>query len=162
MGIDGDTYGDAILQSGVDFNGDGTYDSWYEWYPDYAYDFSGFSIAAGDEITVTIAATTLAAGKVTLKNSRTGSSVSKSLTAPSSSSHLGGQNAEWIVEDFEENGSLVPLANFGTVTFTGASAVTNSGTSVALSGAEIIDLKQGSTVHTSVTVSGSTVTVKYV
>jgi len=159
VGIDGDTYGNAILQAGVDFNGDGTYDSWYEWYPDYAYDFSGFSIESGDEITVTIVATTLAAGTVTLKNSRTGSSVSKSL---SSSSHLGGQNAEWIVEDFEENGSLVPLSDFGTITFTNCTATTNTGTVLSPSDSGIIEIEQNGEVLTSVSVSGSTVTVKYV
>ncbi len=70
-------------------------------------------------------------------------------------------NAEWIVEDFEENGGLVPFANFGTVTFTGASATTNSGT-VGPSGADIIDIRQNNKVLTDVTVSGSSVTVKYV
>ena len=66
-----------------------------------------------------------------------GKKVSKTLSAPSSSASLGGQNAEWIVEDFESNGSLVPLSNFGTVVFTNAAAGTTSGTSVGLSGAEV-------------------------
>ena len=71
--------------------------------------------------------------------------------------------AEWIVEDFESNGSLVPLSNFGTVVFTGATAGTSSGSSVGLSGATVIDLKQGNTVHTDVTInSASQVTIKYV
>ena len=100
---------------------------------------------------------------MTITNESTGKSVSKSLTAPSSSSHLGGQNAEWIVEDYESNGSLVPLDNFGTVVFTQASAGTAAGTTVGLTGATVIDLKQGSTVYTSVTIdSASQVTIKYV
>ncbi|KAJ6576837.1 peptidase A4 family-domain-containing protein [Mycena sp. CBHHK59/15] len=49
--------------------------------------------------------------------------VSKTLT---SSARLCQENAKWIVEDFEENGSLVPFANFGTVSFTGAKATTSS------------------------------------
>jgi hypothetical protein len=73
------------------------------------------------------------------------------------------QNAEWIVEDFEENGSLVALSNFGTVVFTNAGTTLSSGGSEGLSGATIIDLKQGSTVYTDVTInSASQVTVKYV
>jgi hypothetical protein len=51
VGIDGDTCGTAILQTGVDWTKSGssyTYDAWYEWYPDYAYDFSGITIAAGN------------------------------------------------------------------------------------------------------------------
>lgn len=53
VGIDGDTCDTAILQTGVDWTKSGssiTYDAWYEWYPDYAYDFSGISIAAGNTI----------------------------------------------------------------------------------------------------------------
>ena len=56
VGIDGDTAQNSILQTGVDFyveNGEASYDAWYEWYPDYAYTFSGISINAGDTITVT-------------------------------------------------------------------------------------------------------------
>ncbi|PVI03336.1 hypothetical protein DM02DRAFT_612255 [Periconia macrospinosa] len=167
VGIDGDTYGAAILQAGVDFtvtsSGAVSYDSWYEWYPDYAYDFTGFSVKAGDVIQIDIVATTTSKGTVTLTNVSTGKSVSKTLNAPSSSSKLGGQNAEWIVEDFESNGSLVSLSNFGTVVFTGATAGTSSGSSVGLSGATVIDLKQSNTVHTDVTInSASQVTIKYI
>ena len=167
VGIDGDTYGNAILQAGVDFtvdsSGSVSYDSWYEWYPDYAYDFSNFDVSAGDVIQIDIVATTTSRGTVTLSNKSTGKAVSKTLSAPSSSASLGGQNAEWIVEDFEENGSLVALSNFGTVVFTGASAGLSSGSSVGLSGATAIDIKQGSTVYTSVSLdSSSQVTVKYV
>lgn len=56
VGIDGDTASNSILQTGVDFyvrDGEASYDAWYEWYPDYAYTFSGISISAGDTITVT-------------------------------------------------------------------------------------------------------------
>ncbi|KAF8313005.1 hypothetical protein DL93DRAFT_2059522 [Clavulina sp. PMI_390] len=161
VGIDGDTCGSAILQTGLDFNVKGTsvsYDAWYEWYPDYAYDFSGISFSAGDSVTITVTATSTKAGKAVITNNSTGKTVSKSLT---STAALCETNAEWIVEDFEEGSSLVPLANFGKVTFTGASAGTSSG-SVGPSGAEIIDLKQGSTVYTSVSTTSSSVTVTYV
>lgn len=59
VGIDGDSCQTAILQTGIDWTKSGssiTYDAWYEWYPDYAYDFSGITIAAGDSITVTVVA----------------------------------------------------------------------------------------------------------
>ena len=36
VGIDGDTCDTAILQTGIDWYADGTYDAWYEWYPSYA------------------------------------------------------------------------------------------------------------------------------
>jgi hypothetical protein len=58
VGIDGDTCGTAILQTGLDFSisasGAVSYDAWYEWYPDYAYDFSGFSVKGGDQVKITV------------------------------------------------------------------------------------------------------------
>ncbi|KAE8847423.1 hypothetical protein PTNB73_03570 [Pyrenophora teres f. teres] len=166
VGIDGDTCGSGLLQAGIDFtvssNGAVSYDAWYEWYPDYAYDFSNFPIKAGQVIQVDIIATSTTRGTVKLTNVSTGKSVSQTLTAPSGST-LCRQNAEWIVEDFESGGSLVALGNFGTVVFTGASAGLSTGGSEGLSSATIIDLKQGSTVHTDVTInSWSQVTVKYI
>ncbi|KAI9825140.1 MAG: hypothetical protein M1819_000598 [Sarea resinae] len=167
VGIDGDTYGDAILQSGVDFtvdsSGDVSYDAWYEWYPDGAYDFDGISFSAGDEVSVTITASSSSAGKVVLENTSTGTTVTKSLTAPSSSNDLGGQNAEWIVEDYDENGSAVPLANFGTVTFTDCKATTSEQTLDA-SGAGIIEMEDSNgNVITDVSIpSDSEVKVTYV
>jgi hypothetical protein len=160
VGIDGDTYQNAILQTGIDFtisNGQVSYDAWYEWYPDYAYDFS-ISISAGDTITATVSSTSSKAGTAVIENVTTGKTVSKSLT---SSSALGGQNAEWIVEDYEEGSSLVALANWGTVTFTGATAKTAASSENAAS-ASILDIRQNGKVLTSVSVSGSTVTDTYV
>jgi hypothetical protein len=130
--------------------------AWYEWYPDYAYDFSGISISAGDEIKTTVTATSTKAGTAVIENLTTGETVTKSLT---SSYALCEYNAEWIVEDYEEGDSLVAFADFGTVTFTDAEATTSSGT-VGPSGATIIDIEQNS-VLTSVSVSSSEVVVKY-
>jgi hypothetical protein len=59
VGIDGNTYSTAILQTGVDFtvstSGEVSYDAWYEWYPDYAYDFD-LTISAGDVSTLVVIA----------------------------------------------------------------------------------------------------------
>ncbi|KAG6914936.1 hypothetical protein DXG01_014373 [Tephrocybe rancida] len=162
VGIDGDTCGTAILQTGVDFtitNGAVSYDAWYEWYPDYAYDFSGIPIKAGDVITITVTASTTKAGSAVITNKTTGKTVSKSLT---STAALCEENAEWIVEDFEEDGSLVPFANFGKVTFSSATATTTSGTTVGPSGSTIIDIQQSGKILTSVSTSSSGVTISYV
>ncbi len=165
VGIDGDTYQSAILQAGVDFtvtNGRVSYDAWYEWYPAYSYDFSGITISAGNVITVSIVSSSSSRGTVTITNVSTGKSVSKSLSAPSSSSHLGGQNAEWIVEDYEENGSMVEFSDFGTVTFTDSYAKAGAQT-VGLDGAAVFDIRQGNTVYAESTIeSDSSVQVKYV
>jgi len=162
VGIDGDTCGTAILQTGIDFtisNGRTSFDAWYEWFPADSFDFSGFSVAAGDVITLTVTATSTRSGTAVIENVTTGRSVSKSLT---SNSALCLENAEWIVEDFEEGNSLVPFADFGTVTFSNAVATTASGSTVTPSGATLIDIEQGSKVLTSVSTSGNDVTVSYV
>ncbi|KAI0040157.1 hypothetical protein FA95DRAFT_1503242 [Auriscalpium vulgare] len=161
VGIDGDTCDTAILQTGIDFTISGSsvsYDAWYEWYPDYAYDFSGIPISAGNTIKLTVTATSTKAGSAVIENVTTGKTVTKSLT---SSAALCEENAEWIVEDYDENNSEVPFANFGTVTFTSASATTGSG-SVGPSGATIIDIRQNNQVLTSVSTSSSGVTISYV
>ncbi|KAI0594912.1 putative aspergillopepsin [Biscogniauxia sp. FL1348] len=159
VGIDGDTCSTAILQTGVDFSIRGSsvsFDAWYEWYPDYAYDFSGISISAGDTVTFTVTASSKKAGTATITNESTGQTVSHSFSGESN--QLCEYNAEWIVEDYESGGSLVSFADFGTVTFTGASV--NGGTGV--SGATIIDLKQNNKVLTSCSTSGSSsVTCSY-
>ncbi|KAJ6614130.1 peptidase A4 family-domain-containing protein [Mycena sp. CBHHK59/15] len=162
VGIDGDTCGTAILQTGVDFtieDGEASYDAWYEYYPAVSHDFSGITIHAGDTITVSVIASSSTSGTAEITNETTGKTVSKKL---SSSAKLCGQNAEWIVEDFEEGSSLVPFANFGTVTFTSAEATMSSGSTVGPSGATLIDIKQSSKALTSVSTTSSTVKVSYV
>lgn len=161
VGIDGDTCGTAILQTGIDFTVRGSsvsFDAWYEWFPDFAHDFTGFTVHAGDTITVTVTANSTRSGSAVIRNVSTGSSVSKSLT---SSSSLCEQNAEWIVEDFESGNSLVPFANFGTVTFTGASAGLSTGGTTGPSGTTLIDIEQNGRVLTSSSTSGSSVTVSH-
>ena len=196
VGIDGDTCGSAILQTGVDFTVSGgsvSYDckpyfavvdhsliqllllAWYEWFPAGAYDFSGISFSAGDTVTLTVTATSTTSGTAVIENVSTGATVTQDLT---SSSALCQQNAEWIVEDYEENGGLVPFANFGTVSpdilnelsahenisgtvqFTGASASTTTG-AIGPGSATLIDIEQNNNILTSSSVDDSSVTVTY-
>ncbi|AEO63648.1 uncharacterized protein THITE_2109181 [Thermothielavioides terrestris NRRL 8126] len=158
VGIDGDTCQTAILQTGVSFYGDGSYDAWYEWIPDYSYSFSGFGLRAGDEIRMTVDATSKTTGVATLENLSTGAKVSH--TFRNTPSTLCETNAEWIVEDFESGGSLVPFADFGTVTFTDAYA-TGSGGQVTPQGATIIDIRQSGRVLTNCGTSGADLTCTY-
>ncbi|KAJ3879601.1 acid proteinase [Lentinula edodes] len=164
VGIDGDTCETAILQTGVDFCVTGSsvsYDGWYEFYPADSFDFSGISFSAGDSVTVTATVISTTEGTLTIVNNSKGTTVSKTV---SSSAKLCETNAEWIVEDFEEcegnSCSLVPFANFGTIEFTGASATTSSGT-VTPAGSTLIEIEQSNKVLTTVSQSGSTVTVVY-
>jgi hypothetical protein len=167
VGIDGDTYSNAILQTGVDFNVDAnggvSYDAWYEWFPDYAYDFSGIDINTGDVISVSVVSSSSSSGTATIQNLSNGQTVTQDLTAPDSNSNLGGQNAEWIVEDFEEGGSLVSFANFGTVDFTSATAGASDGSTVGTTGADLIDIEDssGNVLTSASTPSDSEVVVQY-
>ncbi|KAK2051851.1 peptidase A4 family protein [Colletotrichum caudatum] len=161
VGIDGDTCQTAILQTGVSFYADGTFDAWYEWIPDYAYSFSGFGLSVGDQVRMTVDASSKTKGVATLENLTTGKKVTHSFS--STPSTLCETNAEWIVEAFQEGGSQVTLADFGTVKFT-AAAASGSGGSTTPAGADIIDISEdgGRSVLASSSVSGSTVTVQYV
>ena len=164
VGIDGDTCETAILQTGVDFYVQGSsvsFDAWYEWYPDYSYDFTGFAIHAGDEIRMTVTATGGGTGgSAVVENLTTGKSVSHSFSGESDK--LCETNAEWIVEDFSSDSGLVPFADFDTVTFTGASATTG-GSKVGVSGATTFEIRQNSQVLTQCGTSGSSsVTCSYV
>lgn len=166
IGIDGDTYGAAILQAGVDFyvkaDGKTSFDAWYEWYPDYAYDFE-MSIAAGDVISIWVQSYSSSEGDVYIENQTTGETASQQLKAPSEKSKLAGQNAEWIVEDFQSGGELVSLVDFGTVTFTDAQAQAGESEKIIpVKGATTIELKQSDKVYTQTTIKEDTVLdVKY-
>ncbi len=163
VGIDGDTCTSAILQTGIDFSisqsGIASYAAWYEWYPDAADDFD-IAIAAGDVITAYVQTSTLTAGVAVIENKTTGQTASIDLNSTSS---LCGTNAEWIVEDFEVNGKLVSLADFGSVTFTGAQATTDEGSSVGVNGATVFGIESSGVVYTSTSLeSKSEIMVTYV
>ncbi|KAF4332957.1 peptidase a4 family [Fusarium beomiforme] len=161
VGIDGDTCQTAILQTGISFYADGSFDAWYEWIPDYAYSFSNFDVSVGDQIYMEVDASSKTKGVAILQNLSTGQKVTHSFT--NTPSTLCETNAEWIVEAFQEGGSQVDLANFGTVTFTGASASGSRGTT-GPSGAQIIDISPdgGNTVQAVGSITSNSVTVKYV
>ncbi|KAH7028801.1 peptidase A4 family protein [Microdochium trichocladiopsis] len=161
VGIDGDTCQTAILQTGISFYADGTYDAWYEWIPDYAHSFSNFAVSAGDQIQMSVDASSTTKGVATLSNLSTGKKVTHTFTGTPST--LCETNAEWIVEAFQEGGSQVELADFGKVTFTGASASGRSGTTTPAK-SQILDISpdNGRTVLTSCSAGSSTVTCSYV
>ena len=126
--------------------------------PDYAYDFSGISFSAGDEVSISIVADSATSGTTYITNKSNGQSVSQPLT---SSASLCQTNAEWIVEDFQQGSSLVPLVDFGTVTFTDSVAKTSGGGSFGPDSGTEIDIVQNGQTHTSVTENGSGLTVTY-
>ncbi|KAJ5313093.1 hypothetical protein PENANT_c018G07920 [Penicillium antarcticum] len=157
VGIDGDTYTQAILQTGIDAyiqDGQKSYDAWYEWYPKNAENFD-IGLTAGDVIVAKVESSSPSQGVAIIENKSTGQKVTKTLTAPSTSATLGGQNAEWIVEDFNSGDSMVPLANFGKVDFTGAQTEAD-GASYGVNNAAILDIQQGGYVKAHVKVLSDT------
>lgn len=159
VGIDGDTCQSAILQTGISFYGDGSFDAWYEWIPDYSHSFSGIDISVGDSIKMYVDASSTKGGVAVLDNLTTGQKVQHKFTNPPST--LCETNAEWIVEDFQQGNSQVPFANFGSVTFTDASASGSQG-SITPSGGTVIDLRtQGGQVLTDCGARGSDVYCNY-
>lgn len=164
VGIDGDTYTKAILQTGIDSyiqNGEKSFDAWYEWYPDSAENFD-LDLTAGDVIVAKIESPSSSEGIAIIENKSSGRSVTKTLSAPSTSATLAGQNADWIVEDFSTGNSQVPLANFGQVTFSGAQAATEDGEYGVNQGA-VLDIQQNGKLLADVEIESDTqFTVTYV
>lgn len=164
VGIDGFINTGAILQAGIDiigYEGNGYYDAWYEWYPDNAIEFD-IEINAGDIVIARVYSTSDLTGVAIIENETTGQAVTTTVDAPKSTATLTGQTVEWIVEDFQEDGSLVDFLNFGTVEFTGAIAGATN-TSFDLSKASVIDIINGSSLVAEATiVSNSELTVRYV
>lgn len=125
-------------------------------------DFSGITISAGDSIQMTVVATSKTGGTATIENLTTGTTVKETFSGVTDGS-LCEYDAEWIVEDFEEcdpSCELVPFADFGTVTFTDATALIN-GVTTTPADATIIDIEQSGKVLTSCSASSTEVTCTY-
>ncbi|CAI7578536.1 unnamed protein product [Penicillium discolor] len=146
VGIDGDTYTKAILQTGIDAytqNGKRTYDAWYEWYP------------LSDVVVAKVESFSPSKGVAIIENKSNGQSVTKTLSAPSSSATLAGQNAEWIVEDFNAGNTMVPLVNFGKMDFTGALAEAG-GKKYGVNNGAVLDIQQNGDVKAHVEIRSDT------
>ena len=119
VGLDGDTSG-TVEQTGTDADCSGstpTYYAWYEMYPKFPVNLKG-TVKPGDKLTASV--TTNGSGSFTLTISDTTQGWSNTTTARLKSAKLA--SAEVIAEAPSSNSGVLPLANFGTVNFTGASA----------------------------------------
>lgn len=133
--------------------------AWYEWLPDGSVYFQDFPISPGDVITAAVALSSMTSGIVMLENITQNHTALRDVNSPNT---LCGKNAEWIIEDYGQNSGQVPLANFGTVTFT--EAVATGTVDVQPEGAVICLLRfpENATVLTSVSFSESSVTISHV
>jgi hypothetical protein len=114
-------------------------------------------VSTGDTITTNVTMTSTTSGTVTIHNTKTGQSV---VGKVSGGTTLQGASAEWILEDFESGGGLVPFAAFPTSTFTGNEAILSTGKTETADGATLIDIVQSSKELCSATESGNVITVK--
>ncbi len=118
VGIDGFNSSN-VEQIGTDsdvYNGTPQYYAWYEMYPTASVEIP-LAIHAGDTVTASVtygpAGFTLSLADVT---------TGKSYTTTKAAAGAQRSSAEWVVEAPSSYSGILPLANFGTVTLTGAQA----------------------------------------
>lgn len=122
VGIDGYS-SSTVEQTGIMgecSNGAASYFAWYEFYPNPSVTISGFTVKAGDSITATVSSYGSGEFTTTITDGSESYSASGTVTNAAMSS------AEWIVERpalcIGAHCTLTTLANFGSTTFTSASA----------------------------------------
>lgn len=142
VGLDGDT-SNSVEQTGTDADCSGRtpqYYAWYEMYPKYPVNLPN-TVRPGDHLTASV--TTNGSGSFTLAISDSTQGWNYSTQQKLKSAKLA--SAEVIAEAPSSNSGVLPLANFGTVSFSGASA---NGSLLASSTPHIdpITMQSGSTV----------------
>jgi hypothetical protein len=141
VGLDGDT-SSTVEQLGTDADCSGStpqYYAWTEMYPKYPVNLSG-TVRPGDKLSASV--TTNGSGSFTLKITDSTEGWSSTTNAKLHSAALA--SAEVIAEAPSSRSGVLPLANFGSVSFTGATA---NGTEMdKLSGLDPITMASGSTV----------------
>jgi hypothetical protein len=117
VGLDGDG-SNSVEQTGseADCNrGTPVYYSWYEFYPAYPVNYSS-TVRPGDHFTAKVTYTGSGSYTLVLSDTTRGWSHTKTGSAPSAQN----ASAEVIAEAPSSNTGVLPLANFGSVKFTGA------------------------------------------
>jgi Peptidase A4 family len=157
VGLDGDGSG-TVEQTGTEADcssGKAVYSAWYEMYPKFPANFSN-PVAPGDHFTASV--TTNGSGSFTLTLSDTTKGWTQTTSARLKSAKLA--SAEVIAEAPSSSGGVLPLADFGTASFSGATA---NGTSFgSLSGLDRINMVSGSTTKASTsTISGGSFSVTW-
>jgi hypothetical protein len=149
VGIDGATNTD-LIQAGVDeYQGCGSFcvSPWWEILPYYSTTIPDVTVAAGDQVTVSIDQVSGTTWDITLTddtNLQTFSTGPVTYTGPDAS-------AEWIVEDPSNGVALYPFADYTTTTF---SNLGFTGTENGLT--EVILIQNGSQLSTPSTWTGLT------
>ena len=127
VGIDGYS-SSTVEQIGTDsdvVNGKATYYAWYEMYPSASMTINSMTVKPGDSITGSVSYD--ATGKdfvLTIADTTESETFTKTLAVKNAAR----SSAEWIVEAPSSGYGILPLANFGTATFTDAYATVNGTT----------------------------------
>jgi hypothetical protein len=138
VGIDGDG-SNSVEQTGTEADcssGRAVYSSWYEMYPAYPVNYSN-AVSAGDHFTATVSRS---GTKYTLTLSDTTKGWTKTTTKTQSG--LSNASAEVIAEAPSSSSGVLPLADFGTANFTGATA---NGQAIGNFSPDKINMASGST-----------------
>jgi hypothetical protein len=140
VGIGGITSND-LIQAGTQAsvsNGEVVYDAWIEMLPASSKPVS-LSVNPGDSVTVSITQKAGLDWIISMKNNTTGGAYSTTVQYRSSNS-----SAEWVQEAPSVNRGTVPLDDFGTLKFNGASAVRDGNTlNLNALGAQAITMVNG-------------------
>ena len=119
VGLDGDT-SNTVEQTGTDADCSGStpqYYAWYEMYPKFPVNLKG-TVRPGDHLSASV--TTNGNGSFTLTISDSTQGWTNTTTQRLKRATLA--SAEVIAEAPSSSGGVLPLANFGTVSFSGATA----------------------------------------
>jgi hypothetical protein len=157
VGLDGDGTS-TVEQTGSEADcssGSAVYSAWYEMYPKFPKNYSN-TVRPGDQFTASV--TTDGKGNFSLHLADTTQGWSHTTSAKLRSAKLG--SAEVIAEAPSSSGGVLPLADFGTVGFSGATA--NNTSFGSLSGLDRIDMASGSTTKASTSsISGGNFSVTW-
>ena len=122
VGIDGYS-SNSVEQLGTEQDtsrtGATTYYAWWEMYPNPSVEIASMKISPGDSISASV---TYGSSAYTLQMTDITTSQSFSTTQTATAQR---SSAEWIVEAPSSSSGVLPLANFGTATFSGAQATIN-------------------------------------
>lgn len=154
IGIGGVAHSDLIQVGTINLvASDGTVSThaFYELLPATAQFIPSFVVSTGDVISASITQTSSGVWSIALTNTTTSQAYTTTVSYASSLT-----SAEWVQEDpGDANGTLLPLDNFGTIYFTGASTTQNGNVlSASAAGSSPITMMDPSTHTAKATPSG--------
>lgn len=137
IGIDGNTWPSALLQSGtvckIDTSTSATrHEAWWQWVPDTAFTISTMPLAVGDWIEVTINTTSDTAATIKFDNVSQDEQVIVNVT---SGPTLARKDADWVVERPYYGSSLAGFPRFDTTWFEDSYATRTTGGNLGILGA---------------------------